>query len=172
LQAWHIKFLLTSEITTPLAEDTQMRAPTLEEIKKLCEYPDRRIKAIVYTMISSGIRVGAWDYLIWGNIRPIQEDGKIVAARMVVYDGEDDSYISYITPSAYRELAEWVNYRKESGEVITDESWVIFFKIMFILVSRIDEIYQFSFILAQPYVKSWNLLTFIDTAYQHNCFSQ
>jgi hypothetical protein len=60
-----------------------------------------------------------WDYLSWGNIKPIQEDGKIVAARVVVYDGEDDSYISYITP-AYRELTEWINYRKESGEPITD----------------------------------------------------
>jgi hypothetical protein len=39
------------------------RAPTIEEIQNICEYPDRRIKAIVYTMASSGIRLGAWDYL-------------------------------------------------------------------------------------------------------------
>jgi integrase len=44
------------------------RAPTLDEIKKMCEYPDRRIKPVIYTMVSSGIRVGAWDYLRWGNI--------------------------------------------------------------------------------------------------------
>jgi hypothetical protein len=41
------------------------RAPTLGEIQKIIGYPDRRIKPIIYTMVSSGIRVGAWDYLRW-----------------------------------------------------------------------------------------------------------
>ena len=36
------------------------RAPTIEEIQKICEYPDRRIIAIVYVMSSSGIRLGRW----------------------------------------------------------------------------------------------------------------
>src|SRR5215204_755337 len=43
------------------------RAPTIEEIRRLCEYPDRRIKAIIYSMASGGFRVGAWDYLKWGG---------------------------------------------------------------------------------------------------------
>ena len=42
------------------------RIPTDEEIQKIIEYPDRRIKAIIYTMMSSGIRLGSWDYLAVG----------------------------------------------------------------------------------------------------------
>jgi integrase len=101
------------------AED---RAPTLEEIRRLCNYPDRRIKSIVYTMISSGIRVGAWDYLRWG---PVEQNGKIVAAKMIVYSGEDGSYTTYINEPAFRELAEWMKYREDSGELITEDSWVM-----------------------------------------------
>ena len=35
------------------------RTPTIEEIRKIIEYPDRRIRAIVYRMASSGIRLRA-----------------------------------------------------------------------------------------------------------------
>jgi hypothetical protein len=61
------------------------RAPTLEEIQKICEYPDRRLKGIVCTMYSSGIRLGAWDYLRWRHIQPIRRNGEVVAAKILVY---------------------------------------------------------------------------------------
>ena len=104
------------------AED---RAPTLEEIKTLLKYPDRRIKAIISVMISSGFRVGSWDYLKWGHITPIKREGQIIAAKVIVYAGESDSYFTFITPSAYKELSVWMKYREESGEAINEDSWVM-----------------------------------------------
>jgi hypothetical protein len=101
------------------------RIPTLEEIRKLVEYPDRRIKGIVYTMASSGIRVGAWDYLQWGHIRPIERDGEVIAAKIIVYAGEDEEYFTFISPEAWRALEGWMTYREKSGEVIEEDSWLM-----------------------------------------------
>lgn len=68
------------------------RAPTVEEIQKMTEYPDTRVKSIIFTMASSGIRLGAWDYLRWKDIKPISKNGRIVAAKIIVYAGEEDEY--------------------------------------------------------------------------------
>jgi hypothetical protein len=83
------------------------RAPSLEEFDKIIEYPDRRIKPIVYIMASSGIRVGAWDYLKWNHISPIIRDHKLLAAKINVYAGENDEYITFITPEAYLSQRLW-----------------------------------------------------------------
>jgi integrase len=102
------------------------RAPTLEEIQRLIEYPDRRIKPIVNTMVSSGIRIGAWDYLQWKHVSPITNDnGEIVAARLLVYAGDPEEYYSFITPEAYNSLKDWMDFRSSYGEKISGESWVM-----------------------------------------------
>jgi integrase len=101
------------------------RAPTIEEIQNICEYPDRRIKAIIYTMASSGIRLGAWDYLQLKHIIPIEREGKIVAAKIIVYAGDNEEYFSFITPEAYFEIEKWIEYRKNCGENINENSWVM-----------------------------------------------
>jgi hypothetical protein len=101
------------------------RAPTLDEIRRIIEYPDRRIKPVVYTMLSSGIRLEAWNYLRWAHIKPIEQDGKIVAAKMTVYAGDPEEYFTFITPEAYRALASWMKFRNDSSEDITLNSWVM-----------------------------------------------
>jgi hypothetical protein len=102
------------------------RAPTLEEIRAVTDYPDRRIKAIVYTMASSGIRLGAWGYLKWGHISPEYDDRQYVAAaKVTVYPGEEEEYFTFISPEAYDALSDWMKYRQSAGEVITEDSWVM-----------------------------------------------
>ena len=93
----------------------------LKKYRKIVEYPDRRIKPIVYTMASSGIRLGAWNYLKWNHVTPIEKDGKVVAAKIRVYAEEEDEYFTFISLEAYNELFRWMNYRKECGEIIDNK---------------------------------------------------
>lgn len=104
------------------------RAPTLEEIRKLIEYPDRRIKPIVYAMASGGFRLGAWDYLRWKHITPItnnEKNGELLAAKVLIYAGEPEEYYTFITPEAYNALKDWMDFRALHGERITGESWAM-----------------------------------------------
>jgi integrase len=99
------------------------RAPTREEIKKLLEFPDRRIKIIILVMLSSGIRIAAWDYLKWKHVKAFYDDNdRIMAARLLVYAGEPEQYITFITPEAYEALKQWMEFRASFGERITSDS--------------------------------------------------
>lgn len=101
------------------------RIPTIDELQKLLDYPDRRIKSIVYTMASSGIRLGAWDFLKWGHVRPISRDNEVIAAKIIVYAGEDEEHFSYVSKESFIALKEWMQYRENSGELIDENSWLM-----------------------------------------------
>jgi integrase len=133
------------------------RAPTLEEIRKLCQHSDRRVKAIVYVMCSSGTRVGTREHLKWKHVTPItkaqylrwkkrqeiqhmghsniviskgddeeaDDEEKVIAAKLVVYADDPEQYYSFMTPEAYFELKDYMEYRASFGEKITGESWLI-----------------------------------------------
>ncbi len=101
------------------------RAPTPTEILQVMGYHDPRIKPIILVMVSSGIRVGAWDYLRWGDVRPVEKDGRIVAATLTVYSGTNDEYKTFVTAEAYNHLKKWMDSRIAAGEKVTDRSWLM-----------------------------------------------
>ena len=43
---------------------------------------------------------------------------------MIVYAGEPDEYFTFINPEAYYAKS-WMEFRKNSGEVIKAESWLM-----------------------------------------------
>ncbi|MGA3108108.1 MAG: hypothetical protein ABSD99_01405 [Candidatus Bathyarchaeia archaeon] len=77
------------------------RAPAVEELRRLIRYPDMRVEVVVLVMVSSAIRVGAWDYLKIRGLKSLDRDGKAIAARLTVYEGEPEEYVTFITPEAY-----------------------------------------------------------------------
>lgn len=106
-------------------QTSDARVPEISEINALLDYNDIRIKSIVLTMLSSGIRVGAWDWLKWKHIIPIEKDGTIVAAKIIVYAGEPEQYFSFITLECYSALKNYMDFRALHGEKISGESWLI-----------------------------------------------
>ena len=125
----NINWKRISKSLPPARKSSKDRVPTIEEIRKIVEYPDRRAKPIVYVMCSSGIRVGAWDYLKWKHVIAIPDKentgNEIVAAKLIVYAGEPEEYYTFITPEAYHALQEWMDFRASYGEKITPESWLM-----------------------------------------------
>jgi integrase len=98
------------------------RAPTLDEIRRMLSDADLRFQAVLLTMVSSGIRIGAWDYLDWGHVEPVGVDGRVVAAKLRVYAGDPEEYFSFVTPEAYGKLKEYVELRASHGEKIDGDS--------------------------------------------------
>lgn len=76
-------------------------------------------------MASSGIRLGAWNYLKWSHVSPVEKDGKVVAARIRVYADDEDEYFTFISLEAYNELHDWIKYREQSGEHINEHTWLM-----------------------------------------------
>jgi hypothetical protein len=77
-------------------------------------------------MCSSGIQVGAWNYLKWKHVTPIKNDkDEIIAAKLLVYAGEPEEYYTFITSEAYNAVKDWIDFCALHGEDINDKSPVM-----------------------------------------------
>jgi integrase len=92
------------------------RAYTHEEISKMLEIADERMRAVILLLSSSGIRIGAIPTLTLGNL---QEN------KLVVYQGTREEYGSFITPEAKKAIDSYLDMRARYGEILNDKSCII-----------------------------------------------
>jgi len=101
------------------------RSPSKEEIRKLLEHADIRMKALILLLSSSGIRIGSVEHLRWRHLQEIVRDGKRFAKLIVSEAKGGTSYVTFISPEAYEALLEYRKLREAEGEVISPDSPLI-----------------------------------------------
>ena len=89
------------------------RIPTVDEMKEIIETADQRGKALTLIFASSGIREGAIEHLKVSDYTTVKQKQEVAAGRLIVYNGDPERYITFISPEACDALDKYLEFRKE-----------------------------------------------------------
>jgi hypothetical protein len=93
-------------------------AYTHEQIKLMIPHvTDLRIKVAIHFMASGGLRREAMTTLLDKHVSPVEINGKLVCAKVITYNEEEGTYITFVTPEAYNLYLLYKKERKRYGEV-------------------------------------------------------
>jgi integrase len=92
------------------------RAFTHEEISKLLDAADERMKVVILLLASSGLRLGAIFSL---RIRHLQK------RKLLVYENDREEYFTFVTPECQKVVDSYLDMRSRYGEKIDNESFLI-----------------------------------------------
>jgi integrase len=94
------------------------RAYTHEEISKILEFADERMRVVILLMVSAGIRRGALPYL---RLRNLDDNSR----KLTVYENEKEEYFSFITPECKKAVESYLDMRARYGEKLDKNSFLI-----------------------------------------------
>ncbi len=97
------------------------RGYTHEEILRVLNVSDLRLKVIVLLLASTGMRIGGL-VDVDGHYMKV---GDISETKVMVYARTAAKYVTYCTPECRKAIDEYLNYRKRSGEIVTPDSPLI-----------------------------------------------
>lgn len=96
------------------------RGYTHEEIQKILEFSDQRLKTAFLVLASTGIRVGALQSIRICDLERIDKLYKIT-----VYTGDKEEYVTFCTPECAKEIDTYLEFRTRRGEIITRDSYLL-----------------------------------------------
>jgi integrase len=91
-----------------------------EEIQKLLNFADERIRAVILLLVSSGCRVGSIPTL---HVRDIEKCGDVY--KLIIYENQEEEYFSFITKEAFDAVQSYLSMRTRMGEVIGPDSILV-----------------------------------------------
>jgi len=102
-----------------------------EDVQKMLDSTVQlKNKAIIHFLASTGVRVGSMADLKLKHLRDMPDDCKMV----LVYEDSKEEYQTFLTPEASKALDNYLNERKQAGEVLHNDS--ILFRAHYTLISQ------------------------------------
>ena len=89
------------------------------QLQRMYQFADIRQKAVLGFMMS-GMRVGGVKDLQVRHLRAIEDWGSVI-----VYADTMQEYHAFVTPQGYKDITDYLEYRKRNGETISPESSLI-----------------------------------------------
>jgi integrase len=95
------------------------RAYAIEEIAKLLQFSDERLKAVIFLLASTGVRLGAISHICLRHLY-VQEAYDLY--RLTIYENTKDEYYCFTTPECKHTIDSYLQYRERYGERLTPTS--------------------------------------------------
>jgi integrase len=99
------------------------RAYRYEEIHRLLDVADERIRSVILLLASTGMRVGAIPSLRLRNLEKVESEYDIY--KITVYEGFNEEYITFCTPECKKAIDDYLSMRSKYGEKLTQDSFLI-----------------------------------------------
>ena len=99
------------------------RAYRHDEISRLLDVADERLRAVILLLASTGMRVGAISSLRLRNLEKVESEYDIY--KTTVYEGFNEEYITFCTPECSKAIDDYLNMRSKYGEKLTQDSFLI-----------------------------------------------
>ena len=95
------------------------RGYNTEEIRKMLEVSDERVRAILLLLASTGMRIRA---VVDLTLQDLQDVPEFKLYKVTVYSDSKERYSTFTTPEAAKAIMIYLEYRKRYGEKLTSGS--------------------------------------------------
>jgi integrase len=96
-----------------------------EEIRRLLDIADERMRTVILLLASTGMRIGAIPGLRLRNIEKVEIDAATSIYKIMVYEGFKEEYITFTTPECTVAIDSYLKMRERYGEKLNTNSFVI-----------------------------------------------
>jgi integrase len=101
------------------------RSYEYEEIRRLLDIADERMRTVILLLASTGMRIGAVPGLRLRNIEKVEIDAATSIYKVTVYEGFKEEYITFTTPECTAAIDSYLKMRERYGEKLNTNSFVI-----------------------------------------------